>query len=176
MKTGLGSQQVVLLAAAAVGAALLVPSAAADGDPASDYLITQPVFLPFDAHVDKASANELSGLLAAAKKAGFEIRVAVISSKVDLGSVPILYRRPQTYARFLGQELFYRAASMFSIVHAERRRGVPPQRGRCSATDQSPRCVAPGTTAGLARLRRGVELCGCASSVKKSLLSSAPAA
>jgi hypothetical protein len=81
--------------------------ALADGDPASDYLIAQPVFLPFDAHVDKARADELSGLLAAAKNAGFEIRVAVISSKVDLGAVPILYRKPQTYARFLGQELFY---------------------------------------------------------------------
>jgi hypothetical protein len=95
------------LALAVLAAALAVPSALADGDPASDYLITQPKFLPFDAHVAKAQANELTGLLAAAKKKGFEIRVAVISSKVDLGAVPILYGKPQTYAHFLGQELFY---------------------------------------------------------------------
>jgi len=92
---------VSLCSAAASGVAL------GDGDPASDYLITQPAFLPFDAHVDQASSSELAGLLASAKKKGFEIRVAVISTKLDLGAVPILYRKPQIYAHFLGQELFY---------------------------------------------------------------------
>ncbi len=92
---------------AAIVALALVPAALADGDPASDYLITQPAFLPFDAKVDKARAAELSALLADANRKGFPIRVAVISSKIDLGAVPVLYRKPQTYAKFLGQELFY---------------------------------------------------------------------
>jgi hypothetical protein len=92
---------------AAVAALALVPAALADGDPASDYLITQPAFLPFDAPVDKSKANELSALLADSAKRGFPIRVAVIATKTDLGAVPVLYRKPQTYARFLGQELFY---------------------------------------------------------------------
>src|SRR5689334_5651000 len=34
-----------------------------------------------------------------------EIRVAVIASRSDLGSVTELWRQPQTYARFLDQEL-----------------------------------------------------------------------
>jgi hypothetical protein len=94
--------------AAIIGAALLlVPAALADGDPASDYLITQPAFLPFDAKIDKARAEELTQLLEDSKQAGFPIRVAVIATKVDLGAVPVLYRKPQTYASFLGQELFY---------------------------------------------------------------------
>jgi hypothetical protein len=97
----------LLLALAVTAATLVAPFALADGDPASDYLITRSEFLPFDAHVGKAQANELAGLLAAAKKKGFELRVAVISSKIDLGAVPILYGKPQTYAHFLGQELFY---------------------------------------------------------------------
>jgi hypothetical protein len=93
---------VVALAAAAAGAAF------ADGDPASDYLISEPTFLPsYDAHIDKATSNQLLAILAASKKAGFPIRVAVIATAYDLGAVPILYRKPVQYARFLGQELFY---------------------------------------------------------------------
>jgi hypothetical protein len=126
----------------------LAAAAFGDGDPASDYLITQPAFLPFDAHVDKASANELAGLLAASKKAGFEIRVAVISSKVDLGAVPILYRQPQTYARFLGQELFYWYKNTLLVVmpngYGVYRRGVVPPADR-AAVAALPR---PGSTSG----------------------------
>jgi hypothetical protein len=107
MRVVIGHRLVPLLAAIAVGAALLVPSAGADGDPASDYLITQPVFIPFDAHVSKGTSNELIALLAALKARGYELRVAVISSAYDLGAIPVLYRKPGEYAHFLGQELFY---------------------------------------------------------------------
>jgi hypothetical protein len=93
--------------AAVLLALVLAPAALADGDPASDYLITQPAFLPFDAHVDGKRVAQLQALLAASQKEGFPIRVAVIATKVDLGAVPILYRQPVRYARFLGQELFY---------------------------------------------------------------------
>jgi hypothetical protein len=95
------------LAVAAAAALALVPAALADGDPASDYLITQPAFFPFDAKVDKSRAEELVGLLDDSQKKGYPIRVAVIGTKTDLGAVPSLFRKPQTYARFLGQELFY---------------------------------------------------------------------
>jgi hypothetical protein len=127
-----------------------VPVALADGDPASDYLITQPAFLPFDAHVDRASANELSGLLAASKKAGFEIRVAVISSKIDLGAVPILYRQPQTYARFLGQELFYWYKHELLVVMPNGfgvyRHGVVPPADRRAVAALPPAGSTSGTT------------------------------
>ncbi len=97
---------VAMLAGVALGLAV-VPAAIADGDPASDFLITQPAFLPFDANIDKAHSAQLLSLLAAAKKAGFQIRVAVISKPYDLGSVPVLFGKPVRYSRFLGQELFY---------------------------------------------------------------------
>jgi hypothetical protein len=96
-----------LLAAAAAAALVLAPLALADGDPASDYLIAQSTFLPLNTEFHKSRADELTSLLAASKKAGFPLKVAVIASKYDLGAVPILYRQPQQYARFLGQELFY---------------------------------------------------------------------
>ena len=37
--------------------------------------------------------------------AGLPIKVAVIGNKTDLGAVPQLWGKPQTYARFLGAEL-----------------------------------------------------------------------
>jgi hypothetical protein len=82
-------------------------AARADGDPASDYLYTQKVFLPFDVKAPKAAQQALIGTVEGATRAGFPIRVAVIGSAYDLGAVPSLWRKPQTYARFLGAELAF---------------------------------------------------------------------
>ncbi len=41
----------------------------------------------------------------AAAKSGYPLRVAVIASPADLGSVTPLWRQPQAYAGFLGEEL-----------------------------------------------------------------------
>jgi hypothetical protein len=97
------------LFAASFGAAALVAlvptHALADGDPASDYLLGQNVFLPFDIKIPAAKGNQLAQLLANAKRAGFPIRVAVIGTRYDMGSVTVLYGKPKQYARFLGTEL-----------------------------------------------------------------------
>jgi hypothetical protein len=77
----------------------------ADGDPASDVLATQQLFLPQDAQIPATQQAQLAGLLQVAKRSGYPIRVALVSSATDLGSVTELWRQPQTYARFLGQEL-----------------------------------------------------------------------
>ena len=96
---------------AAIGAAvagLLIPGVAqANGDPASDYLLVQKVFLPFDAKVDSDVASRLQKLLDAAAKAEFPIRVAVIRAPGDLGTAFSLFRKPQRYAEFLGLELSF---------------------------------------------------------------------
>jgi hypothetical protein len=84
---------------------VLSPLARADGDPASDYLLSQPVFLPPDVVVPEADAKQLTETVAAAKARGYEIRVAVIGTRYDLGSVGALFKKPQEYALFLGQEL-----------------------------------------------------------------------
>ena len=97
-------------ALALVAAALtfaMAPSARADGDPASDYLITQKVFFPYDLKVPPAKQQQLVALVDAANRAGFTLRVALISSSYDLGSITSLWQKPQTYARFLGAELKY---------------------------------------------------------------------
>lgn len=93
---------------AAVLAAAVAPQLArADGDPASDYLLGAKVFLPYDAKFPPQQAAQFTALVAAANKAGFKIRVAIIWSDYDMGSVTSLWRKPVTYAKFLGLELSF---------------------------------------------------------------------
>ena len=99
------AQLLASIAILALAAGSLAASARADGDPASDVLATQSLFLPQDAGVPLAQQNQLTALLEAAASSGYQIRVAIIASSSDLGSVTELWRQPQTYARFLGQEL-----------------------------------------------------------------------
>lgn len=83
-----------------------VPSASlADGDPASDVLLSQPLFLPWDAGVSVTQQGQIAALLHAAAHSGYQLRVALIASPSDLGSVTELWREPQGYAQFLGEEL-----------------------------------------------------------------------
>jgi hypothetical protein len=110
------SRLIPLVAVLAVVVAVVVPVALADGDPASDYLLSQPVFLPIDNPVSPNQAATFAKLVLGAEKSGFPIKVAVISSKYDLGSVPILFGTPQKYADFLGQELFYYYKNTLLIV------------------------------------------------------------
>jgi hypothetical protein len=86
-------------------AAVLASTARADGDPASDYLLSSQVFLPFDVKVTETQQQELLSTFAAANKAGYRIRVAIIATPYDLGSVTPLWRKPRTYAKFLGVEI-----------------------------------------------------------------------
>jgi hypothetical protein len=87
-------------------AALVVPAVSlADGDPASDVLASQTLYVPSDGGFSASQTGRLSGLLAEARRAGVPIRVALIATQADLGSVTELWRQPQNYARFLGQEL-----------------------------------------------------------------------
>jgi hypothetical protein len=79
--------------------------ARADGDPASDVLVSQPLFLPQDAGLTTGQQAELGALLSAVRRSGYPLRVAVIAGTADLGSITELWRRPESYARFLGQEL-----------------------------------------------------------------------
>ena len=94
---------------AAVALVLFLASAVtgfADGDPPSDYLLTQQVYLPINAP-SAASGDRLKALVAAANDDGYTIRVAVIQAPQDLGSIPQLMGKPRTYAKFLGAELAF---------------------------------------------------------------------
>ena len=79
-------------------------SARADGDPASDVLLVQNVFLP-DPPPSATASSALEREVKAAYARGFRIKVAVIAAESDLGSVPSLFGKPGDYAKFLGLEL-----------------------------------------------------------------------
>jgi len=82
----------------------VTPSAFADGDPASDVLLVKNVFVPYPAP-SAAASNELAAAVRSAYARGYRVKVAVIASETDLGSIPSLFNRPNDYAKFLGQEL-----------------------------------------------------------------------
>jgi len=92
-------------ACAALVLAVAAGSARADGDPASDVLYSQSVFVPADAGVAPADAARLTALVREARRAGYPVKVAIVASPYDLGSVTALWRKPKLYARFLGLEL-----------------------------------------------------------------------
>jgi hypothetical protein len=57
------------------------------------------------AATDPSLEKQLAKTAQQVTDAGLPIKVAVIGNKTDLGAVPQLWAKPQTYARFLGSEL-----------------------------------------------------------------------
>jgi cytochrome oxidase Cu insertion factor (SCO1/SenC/PrrC family) len=92
-----------VLAVCALGA--LSPAARADGDPGSDVLVYQNLFVAADSNISIPQQVELGDLLTAAADRGFTIRVAIIATPADLGAITPLWRKPASYASFLGIEL-----------------------------------------------------------------------
>jgi hypothetical protein len=100
---------VSVLRRAALGlmlALVLAPQALADGDPPSDLLAPPAtrVYMTLAAP-NSALEQQLAKTAQEVTDAGLPIKVAIIANKTDLGAVPQLWAKPQTYARFLGSEL-----------------------------------------------------------------------
>ncbi len=100
----------------ALTATTVPPSARADGDPASDVLLGANVFYPYMPPVSKAAQTALNAETAAAKHAGFPIKVALIASPIDLGVIPSLFDRPQKYADFLDAEISFQGKQPLLVV------------------------------------------------------------
>ncbi len=94
----------VALLVVAVALALRAAPARADGDPASDVLLGQDVFLPYSS-ISPSIQHSLFAVASAAKTAGYPIKIALIGAKTDLGVLPSLFGKPESYARFLSSEL-----------------------------------------------------------------------
>jgi hypothetical protein len=99
-----------------VVAASCASGASADGDPASDVLYTQWVFLPFEASIRKPVSQRLDEVVQSARSAGYPIKVAIITIPADLGTAYALWRKPPQYAQFLGQELVFLYKGRLLIV------------------------------------------------------------
>ena len=86
-------------------AALMPASAGANGDPASDVLLTQDHFLPYAPPVQERLATALEDVLRSVREAGYPMKVALIMTERDLGAYSQLFNRPQEYADLLTREL-----------------------------------------------------------------------
>ena len=94
-------------AAAALLALLMAAPARADGDPASDILYGDNVFLSLVSPQVNAKGKVLEELTAAAAQRGLPLKVAVVKAPTDLGVVPQLFGRAAEYAKFLRTEITF---------------------------------------------------------------------
>ena len=146
-----------MLALAAVMTGATAGTARADGDPASDVLLTDNVFLSYQSPYGSAEGRALEGLAKEAKQQHFPMRVAVITQLADMGSVGGLYGKAQRYADFLASEItfVYRGTLVVAMngkpggfgVHGP---GATPAARRALARMKLPH--TPLTAAELARL------------------------
>jgi hypothetical protein len=122
-------------------ALILVPAVRADGDPASDVLITQDVFISYV--VPPKLGKQLTEAVAAANKAGYRLKVAMIATRTDLGLVQGLWLKPETYARFLGSELrfFYKRTLVIEMPNGF---GVSAVEGSVSREQRILAGIKPG--------------------------------
>jgi hypothetical protein len=113
-----GLRRLIVLGLLVIASVVVISGgvARADGDPASDVLVSQSVFVPGDASATAGDQARLEGVVAAAGRAGYPIRVALIASSSDLGSVTALWRQPQNYAHFLWQELSFAVHAPVLVV------------------------------------------------------------
>ncbi len=133
------------LLVAAVAALVAVPAASANGDPASDVLLTQKVFVGPEVPVSKGKLDALQKTVEAANAMGYPIRVAVIAFTGDLGTAVSLWRRPQDYSKFLGSEIAFVYAKRLLVAMPA---GFAVSNGRRStaAEQRALKGVRPGQT------------------------------
>lgn len=110
----------VLFRHAAILATLIVlaaPAAArADGDPASDVLLVQDYYTPYQPAPSGNFSRALTTVLTRARRAGFHLQVAIIATQEDLGAVPQLFGQPQRYAKFLASEIAFNSHKPLLVV------------------------------------------------------------
>jgi hypothetical protein len=93
------------------------PRTRADGDPASDVLLAQDVFYPYQPKVSPALEGALEGALrASARAGGLQLKVAIIGTAEELGLVPNLFGHPQAYAQFLDREISFNQPQALLVV------------------------------------------------------------
>jgi opacity protein-like surface antigen len=108
-------QRFLVLATLVLVASLCAASARADGDPASDVLYVQDVFVPYPSPpADTVAALET--IVKHANAAGLRLKVAVLASQTDMGTARSLFNRPGDYAKFLGYELSYNYEGLLLVV------------------------------------------------------------
>ncbi len=107
------SAALLLVLAGWAGAA---PRALADGDPASDVLLAQSVFYPYQPPVPAKLEAALNGLLRASAHAHMPLKVAIVGAREELGLETRFWLRPQAYADFLDREISFNSPEPLLVV------------------------------------------------------------
>jgi hypothetical protein len=111
------ARQLLVVLSVGLSWALLAASVArADADPASDILLGSPAFYPFQPSVSSALQHQLEATLAQLRAKGLNLKVAIIESPVDLGAIPNMFGKPQTYADFLEREISFNSPVPLLVV------------------------------------------------------------
>ena len=142
------------LAAVAAVALLAAPIARADGDPASDYLITRQTFLPFDAKIPKAQVDELNGIVADANKKGFKIRVAIIVEAVRPRRRPVAVAQAEDVRALPRPGAHLRLQEPAADRDAERLRRLARRQGPAGGATRRRHAAGAGDGRGCAHRRR----------------------
>ena len=88
-----------------------------DGDPASDVLLAQSIFYPYQPKVSPGLEAALEKTLhAAASAARLHLKVAIIGTPEELGLVPNFFGHPQAYAQFLDREISFNQPQQLLVV------------------------------------------------------------
>ena len=146
--TGVWRAVILAILGCILAGALLPAAALADGDPASDVLLGSSYFIEGDAGASPAAQQRLGATVDAAAKAGYPVRVAVIASRTDLGTITALWRQPEDYASFLGQELGFVTTGRVLVVMPDglglyaQHGTTPAEQALVTATDRN---RSPGT-------------------------------
>jgi len=88
----------------------------ADGDPASDILLGQGAYYPYNLWSDVPLEAAMNKALSESARAGLPLKVAVIGSKIDLGLDPRFFGHPQQYAEYLDKEIAYNYRPRLLVV------------------------------------------------------------
>jgi hypothetical protein len=91
-------------------------NALAHGDPASHYLEAEALYPAFADRPSQAVELQLLGLIQAAEKRGYPIKVALVAAESDLTDNPAMLRLPQRYAEFVSAELGANARAPILVV------------------------------------------------------------
>ena len=91
-------------------------AALADGDPASDVLLGENVFYPYQPATSRSLMASLNSATAVAAKEHFPLKIALIASPIDLGIIPQLLGKPQEYAKYLDYEISFTSKQALLVV------------------------------------------------------------
>ena len=111
IRAGLASALLTLLLLAGNASCAL-----GDADPASDVLLAQNAFFPYQPPVEPRLEGAMNSALEATARAGLLLKVAIIGSSEDLGAVPEFFGHPQPYANFLDREITFNHPQPLLVV------------------------------------------------------------